>query len=392
MASTTGTNLKEILNTKTIIQLLLIWVAVGIISVFKNDLLGSGLTPLIGGLFFLLLLITIVGASFGVVKEADALATKLGEPYGTLILTLSIVCIEVILITAVLLGPGEFPTIGKDSIFSVMMIIMNLVMGICLVIGGLKYGEQEYNAPGALSYLAMILLLGGVSMVLPNFIIGAGGGAFTNFQAIFISGSIALVYGVFLKFQMKEYSFMYVQPRVGEMDIPFNRIEKKLDSSINKTTRKSALDKETVVRTIVLLACIFPIIILSSPMATVVNYGIEFFSLPPQLGGVLIAIIVFTPESITAIKAAMNNELQRAVNLCHGAFVSTVGLTVPAVLIAGLVTGKIVLFAMSNTELVLFVITLILSLISFLGRRTTPVLGIMHLMIFAVFILLIFNP
>lgn len=388
MALTTGTSLKEIMNTKTIIRLLLIWVAVGIISVFKNDLLGSELTPLIGGLVFSLLLITIIGASFGVVKEADALATKLGEPYGTLILTLSIVCIEVILITAVLLGPGEFPTIGKDSIFSVMMIIMNLVMGICLVTGGLKYGEQEYNAPGALSYLAMILLLGGVSMVLPNFIIGAGGGAFTNFQAIFISGSIALVYAFFLKFQMQEYSSMYVQPRVGEMDIPFNRIEKKLD----KTTPKSILDKETVIRTIVLLACIFPIIILSSPMATVVNYGIEFFSLPPQLGGVLIAIIVFTPESITAIKAAMNNELQRAVNLCHGAFVSTVGLTVPAVLIAGLVTGKIVLFGMSNTELVLFFITLILSLVSFLGRRTTPILGIMHLMLFAVFILLIFNP
>lgn len=392
MSLTTENNLKNILNSKTIIRLLLVWGSVGVVSFLKQDVLGNGLTPIIGLVAFSLLLITIIGASFGVVKEADALATKLGEPYGTLILTLSIVCIEVILITAVLLGPGEFPTIGKDSIFSVMMIIMNLVMGICLVTGGLKYGEQEYNAPGALSYLAMIILLGGVSMVLPNFIIGAGGGAFTSFQAIFISVAIAIVYAVFLKFQMKEYSSMYVQPRVGEMDIPFNRIDKKLDSSINETILKSTIDKETVIRTMVLLACIFPIIILSSPMATVVNYGIEFSSLPPQLGGVLIAIIVFTPESITAIKAAMNNELQRAVNLCHGAFVSTVGLTVPAVLIAGLVTGKIVLFGMSSTELILFFITLILSLISFLGRRTTPVLGIMHLMLFAIFILLIFNP
>ena len=392
MALTTGTTLKEILNTKTIIRLLLIWVAVGVISIFKNNVLGSGLTPLIGGLVFLLLLITIVGASFGVVKEADALANKLGEPYGTLILTLSIVCIEVILITAVLLGPGEFPTIGKDSIFSVMMIIMNLVMGICLVTGGLKYGEQEYNAPGALSYLSMILLLGGVSMVLPNFIIGAGGGAFTHFQAVFISVVIAIVYAVFLKFQMKEYSYMYVQPLPGKMDNPFKQIDEKVELSKESITQKTTFDKETIVRTMVLLACIFPIIILSSSLATVVNYGIELCDLPLQLGGVLIATIVFIPESITAIKAAMNNELQRAVNLCHGAFVSTVGLTVPAVLIAGIVTGKIVLFGMSNTELVLFFITFILSLISFLGRRTTPVLGLMHLMIFAIFILLIFNP
>lgn len=392
MALTTGTTLKEILNTKTIIRLLLIWVAVGVISIFKNNVLGSGLTPLIGGLVFLLLLITIVGASFGVVKEADALATKLGEPYGTLILTLSIVCIEVILITAVLLGPGEFPTIGKDSIFSVMMIIMNLVMGICLLSGGLKYGEQEYNAPGALSYLSMIFLLGGISMILPNFIIGAGEGAFTNFQAMFISGAIAVVYAIFLKFQMKEYSYMYVQPHLGAMEILFKRADVNTDLPIKSPTQKGGIDKETIVRTLVLLACILPIIILSSPMATVVNYGIEVSNLPLQLGGVLIAIIVFTPESITAIKAAMNNELQRAVNLCHGAFVSTVGLTVPAVLIAGLITGKTVLFGMSNTEMALFFITFILSLLSFLGKRTTPVLGVMHLMLFAVFLLLIFNP
>ena len=388
MPLTTKITLKEILNTKTIIRLLLVWGVVGISSIFKNDVLGSVLTPQVGLFVFSLLLLTIVGASFGVVKEADALATKLGEPYGTLILTLSIVCIEVILITAILLGPGEFPTIGKDSIFSVMMIILNLVMGICLVAGGLKYGEQEYNAQGALSYLSMILLLGGTSMVLPNFIIGAGDGSFTPFQAVFISGSIAIVYAIFLKFQMKEYRYMYVQPNLGKMENQYKKAERNTDS----TTEKGGVEVETIIRTLVLVACIVPIIILSGPMATVVNYGIETAKLPLQLGGLLIAIIVFTPESITAIKAARNNELQRAVNLCHGAFVSTVGLTVPAVLITSLVTGKTVLFGMSNTEMILFFITFAISLVSFLGKRTSPMLGVIHLMLFAIFTMLIFNP
>ena len=392
MSLTTSTTWKEILNTKTIIRLLLVWTVVAIIGFLKTAVLGSALTPLIGLGVFLMLLVTIIGASFGVVKEAEALAARLGEPYGTLILTLSIVCIEAILITAVLLGPGEFPTIGKDSIFSVMMIIMNLVMGICLIGGGLKYGEQEYNAQGALSYLSMIVLLGGVSMVLPNFIVGAGGGTFTSFQALFISVVIAIVYAIFLKFQMKQYSYMYVQPSLGKTVNLYVKATEDRVSGKSLTSPKAAFDKETIIRTLVLLACIVPIVILSSPMATVVNYGIEITNLPSQLGGVLIAIIVFTPESITAIKAALNNELQRAINLCHGAFVSTVGLTVPAVLVVGLATGKTVLFGMSSVEMLLFFVTLVLSLMSFLGKRTTPILGVIHIMLFAVFVMLIFNP
>lgn len=392
MSLTTSTTWKEILNTKTIIRLLLVWTVVAIIGFLKTAVLGSALTPLIGLGVFLMLLVTIIGASFGVVKEAEALAARLGEPYGTLILTLSIVCIEAILITAVLLGPGEFPTIGKDSIFSVMMIIMNLVMGICLIGGGLKYGEQEYNTQGALSYLSMIVLLGGVSMVLPNFIVGAGGGTFTSFQALFISVVIAIVYAIFLKFQMKQYSYMYVQPSLGKTVNLYVKATEDRVSGKSLTSPKAAFDKETIIRTLVLLACIVPIVILSSPMATVVNYGIEITNLPSQLGGVLIAIIVFTPESITAIKAALNNELQRAVNLCHGAFVSTVGLTVPAVLVVGLATGKTVLFGMSSVEMLLFFVTLVLSLMSFLGKRTTPILGVIHIMLFAVFVMLIFNP
>lgn len=392
MSLTTRTAWKEILNTKTIIRLLLTWGVVAIISFIKTDALGKDLTPLIGFGVFVVVLITIIGASFGVVKEADALAARLGEPYGTLILTLSIVCIEAILITAVLLGPGEFPTIGKDSIFSVMMIIMNLVMGICIIGGGLKYGEQEYNAQGALSYLSMIVLLGGVSMVLPNFVVGAGGGAFTNFQALFISIAIAIVYAIFLKFQMKQYSYMFVQPNLGKTVNLYVKPTENRVSNKSLTPPKGGFDKETSIRTLVLLACIIPIVILSSPMATVVNYGIEITNLPPQLGGVLIAIIVFTPESITAIKAALNNELQRAVNLCHGAFVSTVGLTVPTVLVVGLITGKTVLFGMSTVEMLLFFVTLVLSLMSFLGKRTTPILGVIHIMLFAVFVMLIFNP
>lgn len=376
----------------TRIRLLLVWLIVGLFMVFGHSIMGESMSSTRAIGVFLVLLSTIIGAAFGVVKEADELAHRLGEPYGTLILTLSIVSIEVILISAVMLGPGENPTIGKDSIFSVMMIIMNLVIGLCILFGGLKYGEQEYNAQGTVSYLAMIIMLGGLGMMLPNYIEGAGDGVFSDAQAISLSTLIILLYGIFLFMQMKGYRHLYVQPKEGAMEIAFKaRVDENLTHQENDQATGSG-NSVVWISSIILIAMILPIVLLSHSMAVVVDFGIKSANLPPLLGGVLIAVIVFTPESMTAVKAALNNEFQRAINLCHGAFVSTVGLTVPSVLIIGLITGKTVLFGMTATETILFVITLLLSVMTFLGKRTTPIVGVMHLVLFAVFILLIFNP
>lgn len=382
--------MNNILTKNTIIRLILIWLMVFIFMFFGKSIEGLyGNNTLAIGIF-VLVLATIIGAAFGVVKEADELAHKLGEPYGTLILTLSIVSIEVILIVAMMFGPEDNPTIGKDSIFSVMMIIMNLVLGLCILLGGLRHGEQEYNAQGTITYLSMIIMLGGISMMIPNFIEGKGNGEFTTVQAASISGLVILLYGFFLAYQMKGYRHLYIQPKSGQMEILFSQRNESQQTDGHENEKVSK--KEVLLRTLVLLGMILPIVLLSHNLATLVDYGIKEMNLPPLLGGVLIAIIVFTPESMTAVKAAMNNEFQRAINLCHGAFVSTVGLTVPAVLIIGLIASKTVLFGMTTTETILFVITLILSMLSFSGRRTAPIVGIMHLVLFAVFVILIFNP
>lgn len=382
--------MNNILTKSTLLRLVSVWLIVLVFMLFGHTLIGENMTISSAALGFAVLLGAIIAASFGVVKEADKLAHTLGEPYGTLILTLSIVLIEVILISAVMLGPGESPTIGKDSIFSVMMIIMNLVVGLCILFGALRYGEQSYNAQGTLTYISMIVILGGLALLLPNFIVGAGGGMFTNTQAIVISVLTVVLYGFFLFFQMKSYKHLYIQPAPGEMTISF---PKKATTEHHAATTESATNsREIWMRSVILVFMVLPIVLLSHSMATVVDFGITTANLPKALGGILIAVIVFTPESITAIKAAINQEFQRAINLCHGAFVSTVGLTVPAVLIIGILTNKTVLFGLTSTETLLFVLTSVLSLVSFLGKRTTPILGIIHLVLFAIFILLVFNP
>ncbi|WP_447769517.1 calcium:proton antiporter [Sphingobacterium faecium] len=382
--------MKNILTRKTIFRLSTLWIIVIVLILFEDQIFKSDFSLLSASIVFAVLLSTILTASFGVVKEADELAHKLGEPFGTLILTLSIVTIEVVLIAAVMLGPAESPTIGKDSIFSVMMIIMNLVVGLCILLGGIKYKEQEYNAQGTLAYFSMIVILGATSMLLPNFIQGAGNGAFTRVQALFISTLIIVVYIAFVRYQLKGYNHLYIQPAIGQLEIEYPK-EKKLSRN-KKHEYKTSNKNEIWIRSILLILMILPIVLLSHHMAVVVDYGIATAKLPLALSGILIAIIVFTPESITAVKAALNNEFQRSINLCHGAFVSTVGLTVPAVLIVGLLQGKLVLFGLTNTEMILFIMTLLLSLISFLGKRTTPILGIIHLALFAIYIMLVFNP
>lgn len=364
------------------------WAVVGLFFAFGGNWLAAPIAPVVAGLVFVGLFVTILAASFGVVHEADHLAHQLGEPYGTLILTLSIVSIEVILIASVFLGVGEFPTIGRDSIFAVMMIILNLVMGICLIAGAARNGDQEYNAQGAVTYLSMIVLLTGIALVLPTFTSGAG--KFTTTQAIAMSLLTAVLYAAFLWKQMSHYRRLFIQPPQGSMAIA--------DMSARGTgtdgqSGGKPIDRRAMgVRSIVLLALILPIVLLAHYLAVVTDYGIAAMGAPAAVGGVLIAIIVFTPESITAVKAAMHNEMQRAINLCLGAFVSTVGLTVPAVLVIGLVTGKQVIMGLSLMEIVLFALTMALTMQTFNGQRTSSIQGFMHLTLFAIFGLLLFNP
>ncbi|GAA4131436.1 calcium:proton antiporter [Aminobacter aganoensis] len=371
----------------TIARLLIAWAVVIAFQIGGASWLAEPISPVVAIVCFVVLFATILTAAFGVVREADHLAHQLGEPYGTLILTLSIVSIEVILIAAVMLGPGEAPTIGRDSIFAVMMIILNLVTGICLLVGGLRYGEQEYNAQGALAYVSMTVLLTGTALVLPN-TLSTGNGTFWPAQAVAFAAFTVVLYGAFLLMQMRGYRRLFMQPEPGALSIS---VQKGSGQDAGAAHPKSVLDtRGNIIRSITLVGMMLPIILLAHDLAILIDHGIELAGAPVALGGVLIAIIVFTPESITAIKAALRNEMQRAVNLCLGAFVSTVGLTVPAVLVVGLVTGKTVVLGITPTETVLLLLTIGLTAFTFLGQRTSAVQGLMHLMLFAVFSVLLF--
>jgi Ca2+:H+ antiporter len=320
-------------------------------------------------LLFAWILGVILWCAFGVIEQAEQLAERLGEPLGTLVLTITIVAIEVGLISALMLGDSASPTVGRDTMFAVMMIVLNGVVGLALVIGGLRHHEQDYSLPGASAYLTVIIPLATIALVLPSVTASTPDGTLTTAQAIPFAAFIVVLYGIFLAIQTgrhREYFGADHHDGGGEGGV--------------------------LSPTVLLVATVVPIVLLSKSLGKIVDHGIATLDAPEALGGFLIALIVFTPEGLSALRAAYRNELQRTINLCLGACLSTVGLTLPAVVTIGLITGKSVMLGLDPTGIVLVALTLLLSVVTFSGPRTTVLEGSVHLVVFFVFVVLLFSP
>jgi Ca2+:H+ antiporter len=362
---------------------LIAWGTVLLFLVFGAAWLADLTSPVKTFALFVWLLGVIVWCAFGVVEQADHLAELLDEPLGTLILTLSIVVIEVALISAVMLGATAAPTLGRDTMFAVLMIVLNGVVGLALLLGGLRYHQQEYNLQGAIAYVAVIVPLSTIALVLPNFTRSTPDATLSGAQAFFFAAFTVLLYGVFLGVQTVRHRHFFVEPpRPGET-VAVEAGDGEPAASLPSVARHAML----------LIALVLPIVLLAKQLAKLLDHGIGALGAPPALGGVLIALVVFTPEGLSALRAALANQLQRAVNLCLGGALSTIGLTVPAVLAAGWITGSPVVLGLDPAGMVLLAVTLVLSVVTFTGSPTTTVLeGAVHLVVFLVYVVLIFSP
>ena len=333
-------------------------IIVGWLSVFLLPI--GGLSPYIQ---LTLIIGVILFCSFGVVVMAERLAHILGDPFGSLILTLSIVIIEVLLISAVMLGPGEVATAGRDSVMAVSMIIMALVVGLCLLIGGLRHGSMSHNGVGMPTYLVLISVFSAVSFAVPAVM-----GEYSPAQAVIVAVLVIVVYGFFLFRQM------------GVQAADFQEVE-----AVEKAT--DARPGEVLLRSLVLIITVLPIVVLSKDMATEMNVVLNALGAPVAFAGLIIATIVFLPETITSLRAAWGGELQRVTNLAHGAQVSTVGLTIPSVLIIGVITGKEVIVGESPINLLLLGTTIVVTAIAFGSKKVNPVHGAVLLMLFVLYMM-----
>ncbi|GAA1154192.1 calcium:proton antiporter [Microbacterium oxydans] len=380
------TELKTLIGPTDIVRVVLGWGAFAALLLLHPVLEPPVPTPVLVIALAVIIAVILVCA-FGVVKQAEALAHRLGDPYGSLVLTLSIVMIEVILISAVMLGPGEHATIARDSVMAVAMIILNLVIGLALLVGGLRHRGMAHNRTGTSAYLSMLVVLVALAFGLPA-LIGTDG-SYTVAQEIPIIVLTLALYAFFLYRQMGAQAgdFTEVDPRL--LQNPQRQENTEGNSGIREVLAEHRT--EVLVRLALLVVTVIPIVLLSHDMAALLDDGLGRLGAPVALAGVLIAGIVFLPESITAVRAALGGEAQRVNNLCHGALVSTVGLTIPAVLIIGMFTGQTVVLAESPANLLMLGVTLLLSVTTFAAKRVTAMHGAAHLVTFGVYLVVLFR-
>lgn len=320
-------------------------------------------------------------SAFGVVRHAEALAAKLGEPYGTLILTLSVTGIEVSLISAVMLTGQQSPALGRDMMFSVLMIVLNGMIGLSLLLGGYRHVEQNFNLQSANTFLAVIIPLAVLSLILPNFTRSTPDASFTTPQSEFLIVATLGLYAVFLSMQTIRHREYFTPPR--------RRSETGLALQDKLPDRGRV--RFVAKRFVLLLAYMVPIVLLSKKLAIIIDFGIAEIGAPAAFGGVLVAVLVLAPEAIAALRAAYANRLQRSINISLGSALATIGLTVPAILLIGIVTGNKIVLGLDPVETLLLCLTLFVSYINLSGGRSNLLQGVIHLILFGAYIVLLFD-
>jgi len=348
---------------------------------FGKGWLADLSNPLWLGLMFTWLFAVILWAALKVVHHADCLAVKLGEPYGTLILTLSVISIEVLMIAALMLSGSNNPTMARDTMFAVVMIVLNGMVGLTLVLGALRHHEQTYNLQGANAYLSVITPLALLTLLLPDLTISTATPSLTGFQSAFLIVICIALYGTFLAIQTLRHRGYFTDPAAQDGNGPSEHAE------------HGVLVLHSVpFHALFLLAYLIPVVLLAKKLAVPIDYGIEVLRLPAALGGFIVAALVLTPEAIGAVKAALANRLQRAVNIFLGSVMATIGLTVPAVLAISLATGKTVELGLQDTDPLMLAVTLMVAMVTFSAARTNLLQGVVHLTLFLAYLMLIFAP
>ncbi|MDP1752235.1 MAG: ionic transporter y4hA [Reyranella sp.] len=340
---------------------------------------GHGaLPPGVAGVLAILGLVVLTAAVFSSVHHADVIAHRLGEPYGTLVLTVAVTVIELALILSIMLAGDGQPTLARETVFSVIMVVCNGVVGLCLVVGGFRYGEQGFRLPGANAYLVVLMPLASLALLLPTYTTSAPGPFYSPVQLGFVSLVTLLLYGVFLYVQTVRHRDYFLSD-TG-------------DAASDDGAAEGPSARQFWESVALLLAALAAVVLLAKSFAGAVEAGVKSAGAPVEAVGLLVALLVLLPETLAALRSARRNELQKSLNLALGSSLATIGLTIPAVSALALVLHQPLELGIDMHDTVLLVLTFAVSLVTFGGGRTNILPGFVHLVLFATFIFLIFVP
>ena len=341
------------------------WPVLAWVALITAALLGTG------GIVATIAGIVLIATVFAAVYHAEVVAHRTGEPFGTLVLALAITVIETALIVSVMLSaPAENAGLARDTVFAAVMIICNGIVGTCLLWGGARHREQAFQLQGASAALAVLAALTILTLVLPNAASSTPGPLFSTSQLVFVAIVSLALYGSFIFVQTVRHRDYFLPVGDGGEEAhaprPSNRI--------------------ALLSAGLLVVALVAVVGLAKALTPTVELGVARLGVPKEVVGIVIAALVLLPEGLAAVRAARADRLQTSLNLALGSSLATIGLTIPAVAVVSIALRQPLELGLNAKEQVLLALTLLLSVITLGTGRTSVLQGMVHLLIFAVFL------
>lgn len=318
----------------------------------------------------------LIAAVFAAVYHAEVIAHRVGEPFGTLVLAVAVTIIEVALIVSIMVGVAGKAGLARDTVFAAVMIVCNGIVGLCLLAGGMRHHVQGFQLQGASAALAVLAALTTLTLILPNFTTTTPGPELSTSQLVF-AGTVSLVLYC---------SFVFVQTvRHRDYFLPSEGGSEEMHAA--PPSGAAALTSVAL-----LLAALVAIVGLGKALTPTVETAVARLEAPAAVVGIVIATLVLLPEGLAALRAARANRLQTSLNLALGSALASIGLTIPAVAVVSIALGQPLELGLGTKDEVLLVLTLLVGVITLGTGRTTVLQGIVHLVIFAAFLLFAVVP
>ena len=331
-------------------------------------LVASMIMP--GAFAYALAALVLIGAVIAAVHHAEVVAHRIGEPFGTLVLAVAVTVIEVALIVSVMLSSGaDKEALARDTVFAAIMICCNGIVGICLLVGGIRHHEQGFQVQGASSALAVLCAMSVLTMVLPNYATTVPGPGLASSQLIFAGIISLLLYLVFVFIQTVSHRDYFLVNSADE------------NEHASPPTNRVALASLAW-----LVVSLVAVVGLAKTLSPVVESAVVRVGAPAAVVGIIIAALVLLPEGLAALRNARGNRLQNSLNLALGSALASIGLTIPTVAAVSLLMDRPIVLGLIDKEIVLLALTLIVGVITLGTGRTTLLQGVIHLVIFAAFL------
>jgi Ca2+:H+ antiporter len=341
-----------------------------IIAPLAGWLLLGGVALGFEGAYLLLVTVGLVACVMAAVHHAEVVALRVGEPFGTLVLAIAVTVIEVALIVSLTLAGGAAAAaLARDTVFAAVMIILNGILGLCLLAGGSRHHEQQFGLYGTSAALTTLAAIAVLAMVLPNYTLTTPGPYYSQPQLAFIAVVSLVLYGSFVQVQTVRHRG-YFLPVGGD-------VEALAEPPTLRATWTSG---------VLLLVCLGAVVLLAKSLAPTIESAVFAAGAPPAVVGIIIAAVVLMPEGLAALRAARANRLQTSLNLALGSALASIGLTIPAVAILSIMSGWTLELGLDGKSTALLLLSLFIAAMSLGTGRTTVLQGVVHLVLFAVYL------